>query len=212
MARRPLTASARRRRLAPRRLLTYEPSRMPARTRATPCHASSSSRSSGVSARSGARTSAFTGTPCSASSRLSAACRGKRSTNARSSPRRAAPSGVGLAHHGGDLARERRRERRDRAARAARHPVGDERLRPDEDVEAREEVLLEGGEGRVGDLEADDVRRLVAKPLEHRRRNRVPGRRRELVDVERHGRARGRRREEVAVLRLLVELRSTAGR
>ena len=61
-------------------------------------------------------------------------------------------------------------------------------------------------ERRVRDLEPDDVRRVVAQPLEHGRRDRVPGRRRELVDVERQRRARGRGGEEVRVLRLLVEL------
>ena len=111
-----------------------------------------------------------------------------------------------VANDRGDLARERRRERRDRATRAARHPVRDERLGADEDVEARQEVLLERLERRVRDLETDDVRRVVAKTLEHGRRDRVSGRRRELVDVERHRRARRRGGEEVAVLRLLVEL------
>ena len=46
----------------------------------------------------------------------------------------------------------------------------------------------------------------VAEALEHRWRDRVPGRRRELVDVERHGSARRRGGEKVAVLGLLVEL------
>ena len=69
-----------------------------------------------------------------------------------------------------------------------------------------QEVLRERVPRRIRDLEPDDVRRVVAKSLEHRRRDRVAGRGRELVDVERQRRARRGRGEEVSVLRPLVEL------
>ena len=137
---------------------------------------------------------------------MSAACLGKRSTKVRSSPSRAAPAGLG-SRTTAPTSRGSAEASADTAPIApAGHPVRDERLGPDEDVEPRKQVLLELGEGRVGDLEADDVVGGVPQALEDGRRDRVPGRRRELVDVERQRRARRRGGEEVRVLRLLVEL------
>ena len=60
-------------------------------------------------------------------------------------------------------------------------------------------------EGRVRDLEPDEVVRVLAETLEDGRSDRVAARRSELVDVEGKGSARRRRGEEVRVLRLLVE-------
>ena len=77
---------------------------------------------------------------------------------------------------------------------------------PDEDVEAGQDVLGEALPRRVRDLEPDDVLRVLAQPFEDSRSDRVPGGRRELVDVERQRRAGQRGGQEVRMLRALVEL------
>ena len=81
----------------------------------------------------------------------------------------------------------------------------DERLGPDEDVEPEREVGRERLPGRVADLEADEVRRVVLQAPQHVERDRVAARAGELVDVERQRRACSRSGGEVGELRLLVE-------
>ena len=109
------------------------------------------------------------------------------------------------ADEAGDELRERVREPGDGTRRAAFQALHDERLRPDEDVEALEEVRLEPLERPVGDLEPDQVRDLVVQPLDDRDRDRVAAPRRELVEVERRWRTSPRGGGEVREERLFVE-------
>ena len=90
------------------------------------------------------------------------------------------------------------------AAPAAR-PSHEQRLRADEHVQPLEEVRRDLLPGRVRDLQAGEVRRPLAQPLDHRKRDRVPAARLELVEVERHRRAGRRSRAEVLEQLLLVE-------
>ncbi len=112
---------------------------------------------------------------------------------------------AGVADCGGDELRKRGREPRDGADRAAREPVGDQRLRPDEDVEPFHEVRLESLERAVRHLQAGKVRRAVAHPLDDGGRDRVARSRGELVEVEGHRGARVRRGDEVGGELPLVE-------
>ncbi len=81
----------------------------------------------------------------------------------------------------------------------------DERLGPDEHVEAEREVRLERLPGRVAHLQSDEVRRLVAEAPQHVEGDGVAARAGELVDVERQRRARARGGGEVRQLGRLVE-------
>ena len=101
---------------------------------------------------------------------------------------------------------ERGRERGDGADRTRLATAVDERLRADEDVEPVKQVALERLPWSVRDLHPDDVVRLLPKSRQHRRVERVPGRRGELVDVERERRAGCSRREEVRTLCRRVQL------
>src|SRR5205823_5802177 len=105
----------------------------------------------------------------------------------------------------GDLGRERRREAGDHADRTRPYPLPDQGLRPDEDVQALDQIRLEALPGAIRDLEAGEVRRLFPQAVEHDDRHRVPAPRRELVDVERQRLARLRRRSEVLQQRALIE-------
>jgi methylglutaconyl-CoA hydratase len=80
----------------------------------------------------------------------------------------------------------------------------DQRLRPDEDVEAVDQVARERVPRAVGDLEAAQVARFRPQSLDHAERDGIAATRLELVDVERQGSARVRRREEVREQRLVV--------
>ena len=114
--------------------------------------------------------------------------------------------GRGRPHDLGDLARERGRQPRDGTDGARRQAVEDQGLRPDEDVEALEQVRREAVERRVGHLQAGEIRGPLAQLVQHRQRHGVPARALELVDVEGRRRARCRRRGEVLHERALVQL------
>ena len=116
---------------------------------------------------------------------FSAAWRGKRSTAARSSPSSIAPASLGSRTTAATLSGYADAEPGDGTDRAGSDPVEDQRLRPDEDVEPLDEVRRELVEGRVGDLEAREVRHALAQLEQHRQRDRVAARALELVDVER---------------------------
>ena len=131
----------------------------PRSARRASAQASSSSRSSAVSARSGARTSSLHGHALEREQPLE---RGLTRKALDEAAQLAEPGGAlrgRLTHDRRDLTRKRRRQRRNRADGTVCHPVRDERLRPDEDVEAGQQVLLERLERRVRDLQPDDVRR-----------------------------------------------------
>ena len=96
--------------------------------------------------------------------------------------------------------------------RAAGDALRNERLGPDEDVEPLDQVRLELLPRRVGDLEAGEVRRLVAQSCDHLERDRVTASRSELVDVERQRCARCRCRSEVLEELVGDRARSTAVR
>ena len=82
----------------------------------------------------------------------------------------------------------------------------DQGLGPDEHVETVEQVSLECLPRRVGHLQPGDVVGLVAQTAQHLGIERVPGRGRELVHVERKRRAGVGGREQVGTLRGSVEL------
>ena len=162
-------------------------------------HASSSCRSSGVSPRSGARTSSVIGTPRRAAIRFSAACRGKRSIASRISARRGSTRD--------DLLRQRARERRDRPDRAVLETLRDQRLRPDE---ARRAPRAGTARTRPTACRTPSCPTRfgapLAQPLDHRRRHRIAARARELVDVEGRRRRTRRPRRRSARAAPLVEL------
>ena len=144
--------------------------------------------------------------PSSPRTRLSAAWRGNDSIRSRSAASPAAPASVGsrttAATSSGNA-----------EASADTAPIApglaaavDQRLGADEDVEPVEEVGRERIPRAVGDLHPGDVVRLLAQAGQHRLVERVAGRRRELVDVERQRGARAGRGQQVGLLRLRVEL------
>jgi len=73
-----------------------------------------------------------------------------------------------LAHRAGDMLGKGAPECRHGADRAASQTPADERLRPDEDVEALAQVRLEHLVGRVRDLHPREVRGRLAQPAENR--------------------------------------------
>jgi methylglutaconyl-CoA hydratase len=112
---------------------------------------------------------------------------------------------VGIAHRGRHALRKRRRERGHGTDGRRAHPLCNQRLRADEDVEAFDEVRREGLPRRVRDLEAGEVRGDLAQTCEHLERNGVPTRARELVDVERRRSAGCGGRGEVREQRVVVQ-------
>ena len=83
-----------------------------------------------------------------------------------------------------DRVREAACKTRHGTDRAPADTLRNERLGPDEDVEPLDEVRLELLPRSVRDLEAGEIRRLVAQSCDHLERNRVTASRSELVDVE----------------------------
>src|SRR5919198_1543747 len=73
-----------------------------------------------------------------------------------------------IADERGDDVGEAGGKPRDGAGGTGRQPLRDERLGADEDVEPVEEVRGEAVPGRVGNLEADEVRRLLTEACERR--------------------------------------------
>ena len=113
---------------------------------------------------------------------------------------------AGNAAEGGrDLARKGGRQPGDDADGAAGEAGLDQSLRPDEDIEAVEQVRLEAVPRLVGHLQPDEVRGALAKLVEDRERNGVAASRGELVDVEGERLAGLRRGNEVRQERPLVE-------
>src|SRR5438874_6323217 len=89
-----------------------------------------------------------------------------------------------LAHGARDVLGERARKRGHRPDGTGLDSTADERLRADEHLEALVQERLERLVRGVRHLHADEVRRLLPQAGEHRRRDGVAARARELVYVE----------------------------
>ena len=169
-------------------------------------HASSSATSAPSRSRSGGRTSGRIGDALPGGHALERGVPRERLHRRAERRQRRRPLLGRIADDRRDLLGERGRERGDGADRTCLATAVDERLRADEDVEPVQQVALERLPRSVRDLHPDDVVGLLPKSRQHRRVERVPGRRGELVDVERERRAGGSRREEVRALRRRVQL------
>ena len=138
--------------------------------------------------------------------RFIAACRGNRSTAARSVASDSAPAAVGSRDDRSNLApgtpTQARRPRRS-APPAMPRKMSDSG--PTKTSRPERQVRLERLPGSVAHLHPDEVRGLVAQPPQDVERDGIPARLRELVDVERQRRTRVRGRGEVRELRRLVE-------
>ena len=164
-------------------------------------HVSSSARSSGVSVRSGARTSSRIATPRWPRQIFS----GRLEREALEHRAHLRDVARAIPHEPGHELREGRRQAGDRPGRSALEALEDERLGPDEDVEPFDQERLDRLERLVRDLEPGEVRRELAQPLDRAERDRVAAARAKLVEVEGERVAGLGRRGEMPNERLLVE-------
>ncbi len=93
----------------------------------------------------------------------------------------------------------------DSPRRTSRQAVGEQGFRAHKYIEALEQVRLHLLEGGVRDLQAGQVRHLLAEARDYLERDRIAARRLELVEIEGGGRAGGGRTPEVLEERLGIE-------